>query len=375
MKLFSLSIFQKILIAMLFVAVVPLSVIWYINYQNTIEQTTDGVNQQLANVSDKLASHVNSWVTMNLKVLNQNAALKDMVSMDGARQNPILRSVLNEYKWSYLVFTVGPDGMNVGRSDDLKLIDYSDRVYFKDVMKGAPMGKQVIVSRTTGKPAVILSAPIFNVDSTTGEKKIAGVIAIGMAIAEMSERITNLRIGRTGYAFLLDEGGKVVAHQKEEYADKSADFSKHPAFVQRPQTGKKLISYQDGDKDVIAYVQKTDQGWTMVAQQDYDEAFRPVHDANWNALLLLIATLVAVTMIAYLFSQQLANPIRRLTRIADEMSRGRAFAKVTEASRGDEIGALAAAIDRMGTSIRLAIERLRAINKQPANEPRLRAER
>jgi methyl-accepting chemotaxis protein len=145
--------------------------------------------------------------------------------------------------------------------------------------------------------------------------------------------------------------------------------------VQRPQTGKKLISYRDGDKNVIAYVQKTDQGWTMVAQQDYDEAFRPVRDANWNALILLIATLAVVTMIAYIFSQQLANPIRRLTRIADEMSRGRTFAKIAEASRGDEIGALAAAIDRMGTSIRLAIERLRAIHKQPANEPRLRAER
>jgi len=375
MKLFSLSIFQKILIAMLFVAVVPLSVIWYINYQNTIEQTTDGVNQQLANVSDKLSSFVNSWVTMNLKVLNQNAAVKDMVSMDSALQNPILRSVLNEYKWSYLVFTMGPDGMNVGRSDDLKPIDYSDRVYFKDVINGAPMGKQVIVSRTTGKPAVILSAPIYAGDETTSGKRIAGVIAIGMSIAEMSERITNLRIGQTGYAFLLDEKGKVVAHQKEEYADKSADFSKHAAFVQRPQTGKKLISYRDGDKDVIAYVQKTDQGWTMVAQQDYDEAFRPVRDANWNAFILLIATLAVVTMIAYLFSQQLANPIRRLTRIADEMSRGRTFAKVAEASRGDEIGALAAAIDRMGTSIRLAIERLRAIHKQPANEPRLRAER
>ena len=346
--------------AMLFVAVVPLSVIWYINYQNMIRQTTEGINKELANVSDKLVSYVTSWVTMNLKLLNQNAALAETASMDGARQKPILRSVLNEYKWSYLVFTVGPDGMNVGRSDDLKLLDYSDRNYYKDVMNSAPMGKQVLISKTTGKPALILSAPIYAADKTTGEKKIAGVIAMGMSIAEMSERITNLRIGKTGYAFLLDENGRVVAHQKEEYADTSADFSKHPAFLQRPQTGKSLITYEEGGKKFIAYVQKTDQGWTMVAQQDYDEAFRPVRDANRNASLLLVATLVAVTLIAYLFSQQLANPIRNLTRIADEMSRGRTVVKIAEAARGDEIGALAGAIDRMGTSIRLAIERLTA---------------
>ena len=55
------------------------------------------------------------------------------------------------------------------------------------------------------------------------------------------------------------------------------------------------------------------------------------------------------------------------------MSRGRTVVKVAEAGRGDEIGALAAAIDRMGTSIRLAIERLSA--KQAAAAPRPDAER
>ena len=299
MKFLNLSIFQKILVTMLFVAIVPLSAIWYINYQNTIQQTTDGVNKQLADVSDKLVSYVSNWVAMNLKVLNQNGALADITSMDGARQKPVLKSILDEYKWSYLVFTTGADGMNIGRSDDLKLLDYSDRAYFKDIMNGAPMGKQVLISKTTNKPAVILAAPIHLTDKTTGVQKIGGLIAMGMSIAEMSERITNLRIGKTGYAFLLDENGKVVAHQKEEYADKAADFSKHPAFVQRPQSGKAMITYQDGGKDVIAYVQKTDHGWTMVAQQDYDEAFAPVRAANWNAGVLLAATLALVTLIAY----------------------------------------------------------------------------
>jgi len=117
MKFLNLSIFQKILVTMLFVAVVPLSAIWYINYQNTIQQTTDGVNKQLADVSDKLVSYVSNWVAMNLKVLNQNGALADITSMDGARQKPVLKSILDEYKWSYLVFTTGADGMNIGRSD------------------------------------------------------------------------------------------------------------------------------------------------------------------------------------------------------------------------------------------------------------------
>jgi methyl-accepting chemotaxis protein len=359
-KWFHVGIFQKILITMLVVAIVPLSAIWYIDYRNSIERISNTTDQQLADISDKLVSQVNDWITMNLKVLNQNAALAEMISMDGRKQSPILRSILSEYKWSYLVHAIGANGMNTGRSDDQKPIDYSDRVYFKQAMSGAPMGSQVVISKTTGKPSLLIAVPVYATDKAGG-KNVIGALSMGMSIAEMSERITNLRIGKTGYAFLLDENGKVIAHQKEEYAATSADFSKRPAFQNRPPSGKKKMIYDDENgKKVIAYVQTTQQGWLMVAQEDYDEIYAPIQEANNEALILLGVTLFIVLLIAYLLSQRLSSPIRNLTRVADEMSRGRVVARITEVGRGDEIGALAGAIDRMGTSIRLAIEKLSA---------------
>jgi methyl-accepting chemotaxis protein len=98
----------------------------------------------------------------------------------------------------------------------------------------------------------------------------------------------------------------------------------------------------------------------MVAQEDYDEIYAPIQEANYQALILFGVTLVIVLLIAYLLSQRLSSPIRNLTRVADEMSRGRVVARIAEVGRGDEIGALAGAIDRMGTSIRLAIDKLSA---------------
>lgn len=357
---FRFGIFQKLLVTMLFVALVPLSAIWYIDYQKSTAQITDSVNQQLSDISDKLTDQVNGWVTMNLKTLRQNAALADMRSMDPARQNPILRTVLNEYEWTYLVFTMAPNGMNVGRSDDKAPIDYSDRIYFKQAMEGRPYGKQVIISRTTGRPALILSAPITDSGPVPGINNTVGVIALGAHLTTVSELITKIQIGRTGYAFLLNEDGKVIAHQRQEYVEKSADFATHPAYTARPQAGKTQLTYENNGKKIIAYVQSTEQGWTIVAQQDHDEAYSPIDEANRNALVLLSLTLVVVTAIAYFFSKRLTTPIRSLTRIADEMSRGRVVPRMREAERRDEIGSLARAIDRMGTSIRLAMDRLTA---------------
>ena len=213
----------------------------------------------------------------------------------------------------------------------------------------------MVISITSGKPSLILSAPIY----TTG-KRLAGVIAMGMSLADISDIITKANIGKTGYAFLLDEDGKVVAHQKQEYTNTMADFSKHPAFLGRSGEQERKIIFDDQGRKVVAHTQKTRQGWTLVSQQDYSEAFHALNDANLNALMLLAITLVAVSFIAYLLAQRLAKPIRNLTLIADEISRGKLDIKIQEVSRGDEIGALAAAIDRMGVSIRMSMQKLRA---------------
>jgi len=356
-NLFRFSIFHKLLLTMLFVALVPLSVIWYVDYQGATAQISEGVSQRLSDTSDKLTAQVDSWVNMNLKAMRQNAAAPGVRSMDATQQKPILRSMLKEYSWSYLVFTIAPNGMNVGRSDDKPLIDYSDRIYVKQVLEGRPYGEQVLIGATSKRPALVLAVPIVAEDGPATSGTV-GVIAVASNLTEVSDIVTKNRIGQTGYAFLLESNGKVVAHQKDEYVSKMADFSKHPAFLARPREGKKQVIYDDGDRKVVAYVHSTQQGWVMVTQQDYDEAFLPIQEANRNALILLAATLIVVTLVAYFFSERLSTPIRRLTRVADEMSRGRVIPRLRETERRDEIGNLARAIDRMGTSIRLAMDRL-----------------
>lgn len=348
------GIFHKVLAAMFIAAALPLGAIWYVNYQNNLGYITRAVDQQLSGLSDKLVTHVDDWVAMHSHLLRQNAALKDMVSMDQRAQTPILRGLLREYQWSYLVFTIAPDGRNIARSDDKPLIDYSERVYFRQVMDGAPLGKQVVVSKTTGKPSLILSVPILG-----AENAIVGVLAMGVSLTDLSTSITNARIGQTGYAFLLDDAGTVVAHQKQNFATEGANFSGHPAALTQSGESKKHVVFEEDGHRVVAYAQRTHEGWTMVAQQNYDEAFAALSDANRNALVLLLISLAAAAGLAFALSQRLSRPIRNLTAAAEEISRGRFNTPVPETARHDEIGALAAALDRMSVSIRLALERLK----------------
>lgn len=345
----SFGIFPKLLFTMIVVAVVPLAAIWYLDYRSSLERLTSQIDQQLSSQSDTIVNYVDAWVDMNLKMAHQNAALEDIISMDARRQAPILRSIAGEYTWIYLAFTIGLDGHNIGRSDQDTPKYYGDRIYVQQVLNGEPMGRQVIISRTTGQPSFVLSVPI------TAGKGLVGVLAIGTSISDMSKRVTNVRIGQTGYAFLLGETGDVIAHPSAR-----GSLAEHKAFVGLGRDAKKQLIFSDpsSGKRVIAYAQRTRYGWVMVTQQNYDEAYRPITEANRNALVLLGVTLVFVLVVSYFLAQRFTRPIRNLTQIADGISRGDLGAMIEEVNRSDEIGGLARAIERLSVSVKLAMKRL-----------------
>lgn len=356
------GIFHKILLAMLVVSMLPVLGVWLINYQATYKNSSGQVMERLSVAAQGLAAEVDAWMEMNRRMLQQNAALKDIHEMQGHQQTSVLEAIIGNYDWNYLAFTVDPDGNNVGRSDGKPLTFYGDREYFQQVIRGLPLGKQVLIGRTSNRPALVLSTPI----RSGNDSPLRGVLAIAMTLDDISRRITDSRIGETGFAFLLDETGLVIAHASDEYTSTRKDLGAHPAF-QAFLAGTNHVVFEDerGAK-AIAFTHPTQQGWVVVTQQHYSEAYAALASLNRTALLVLLGTMTLGVLVAVLFSGQLSRPICELTRVADDLSKGRLNVVISGQDRRDEIGALAQAIDRLGSSIKYAMERLRKVKQQAA---------
>jgi methyl-accepting chemotaxis protein len=350
---FRIGIFQRMLIMLLVVALVPLACIWLLNYQFSIDLAGQKVEQQLIALNNNLTTHVDDWVDMNERVLLQNASLEGIRVMQTEPQNAILETIPKQYDWAYLAFTIDLKGQNVGRSDGKKLLFYGDRSYFLQVINGNRFGQQVLVGKTSGKPALVLSTAVH--DSKGG---VNGVLAMAMTLTEISNEISKAKIGQTGFSFLLDEKGEVIAHPNEEFTRSRVDMSGNKAF-QGLKRGEALSVFADNDgKQVVAVSRQTKQGWVMITQQDYQEAYQQISDQNFRAILLLVGTVVIVCLLALIASRRLTTPIRKLTEVAEQFSQGKLNLEITGLDRQDEIGKLAKAIERLGISIRMAMERL-----------------
>lgn len=352
-KKVTFGIAQKLLLILLIVALVPLVIIWFFSYQSVTGLTTEKVNQELKAINQTLTAQVDDWVDMNQRMLLQNASLESIQSMQTSQQNAVLKTITKYYDWAYLAFTTDQKGNNIGRSDGKESKYYGDRDYFKQVIEGKQFGKQILIGKTSGKPAMVLSTGVFD-----DQGQLKGVIAQAMTLTELSAKIVSNRIGETGFTFLVDDKDDVIAYPDEEITKSRVNLSKNQA-VQAIKRGETAVVYDDisGEK-IIAVGQKTAQGWIMVSQQNYAEAHQGVKAENQKALILLIITLIIVCIIAVFVSRSLTAPIRELTNIADKYSQGQLDLKISGLGRNDEIGQLSQAIERLGTSIRMAISRL-----------------
>ena len=342
----------KVIILMLIVSLLPLGVFAVITLKQTDYRIRSDTEKLMALTASDIVANVDEWTDKNVRVLRALTKMPDIISMMREKQEPLLKAVAKEYPWMYLVFTVGPDGMNVARNDDNPLLDYSDRDYYKETMAGKDLVWQTLVGKTSKKPALIIAVPIKRDDSTIG------VMAMAATVEDLSKLVATWKQGKTGFAFLVDEKGKVVSHQVEEYVIQQTNLSEYPliAAFKKGQNG--MIYFNDRGTMRVGYAKETKYGWTLAMQQDMKETFKTLRDTGMFTYILLGITALGVIIIAWFLGRAIGTPIKKLTEVAERISVGDMGAEIKIKSR-DEIGNLAEAILRMQDSLRLAIERLR----------------
>lgn len=349
------GLFGKIITVMLIVSLLPFAIFWGITLRETNERIRSDTEALMAQTALGLGNQVDGWIDHNVAILRTAAKLPEIISMAAENQKPILETIQKQYPWMYLVFTVGTDGMNIARSDDVPLMDYSDREYYKNIMMGKNLSWQTLIGKTSQKPALVLAVPIKSGDQTVG------VMAAAMTVDDISKNIGTWKKGETGYAFLVDEKGYVVSHPDKQYVATRKNLDSHPLIANYRKKGWTTITTRfdaANGHPALGHVRSNNYGWALALQQEDAEVFSALNRVQKFALTLLGCTILLVSVIAWFSARAIVTPVMKLTDAAERMSLGELNVKIDIKSR-DEIGLLAQAIGRMQTSLRLAMNRLR----------------
>jgi methyl-accepting chemotaxis protein len=348
-----LGLLAKAVIAMLVVGLLPLVVYGGITLQQQQTRVRMEAERTLQSTAERTSAEVEEWLIENVRVLQTATQLSGMTSMETGRQVEILTAIQRTHPWIYLLHTIGPNGMNIARSDGNPRMNYADRGFYRDIMLlGKQVALQTVIGKTSRKPALAIAVAIKS------EERTVGLLVAAMAVEEISRGVATWKSGQTGFAFLVDQTAKVVAHPRQEFALTQVSLADHPLVAAFRGTGKPgLVSFTEGDQEILGYVQGTRLGWVVGVQQSQVELLRPVRSARMLGLAMLIGASLCVAIAARLASRILVEPIVELTAKADEMSLGELGDPIASA-RLDELGNLAMALERLRKSMQFAIDRI-----------------
>ena len=345
---------QTRLTATVLVITVPIlvGVSGYLAYRsNTVVEQKLG--EQMASVSRSLATNVSMWLNFSVGSLQQVVLLPDVVSMEAERQKPVLEEQAILFPHMYLVSTTDLTGVNVARSDDVDLKDYSDRPWFQGARAGAPLTFQTLIGRTSGQPSLVASVPIRNESGET-----VGVGMFASTLEDLTDQVAVSTVGETGFAYIVDDQNQVVAHPDPSVTSELRDLSDYPPVValRNGQEGIVVFTDEDGEQ-WYGYVQELEDGWGVIVQLGEAEFSQEITVmavaagtvGSFGALLILALTWLTI--------RQAIRPIDSLTGTATAIAGGD-LEQVAQVESEDEIGTLARAFNSMTEQLRSLIGNL-----------------
>ena len=189
----------------------------------------------------------------------------------------------------------------------------------------------------------------------------------GATIAEVNlkliwEVITGIRVGGSGYAFVTDTAGRLIAHPDMSLVLRETDLSALPqvadAIAGRDERVQKARTLS-GQSVLSAHATIPRLGWIVFVEQPTSEALAPVYATAYQTLALLGLGVVLALLAGVVLARRLTGPIRALQAGAERLGQGD-LAQRIEVSAGDEIGTLALRFNEMAGRIQDAQETLEA---------------
>jgi signal transduction histidine kinase/ActR/RegA family two-component response regulator len=316
--------------------------------------------QHLALKSEAVAQSVSRWqeiYTLAIENLNRQP---EIVSMNPSLQEPVLSRMLVTYKNLYIAHTVDLKGFNVARSDGKAFKSYRDRRWFRNAIAGNEINYQTVVGRVSRKPSVCIAKPIRN-----RLAKIQGATSICFDLEVLSQQMGIIRFGSTGYAFVVDELGQVLAHPNPAIASSKTltNVADYPPVKNLLQGQHGILNFID-DRGIkwLSSSTKLDNGWGVVVLQQEDEALSQATEFQKSEFIIAAIGILGASIIAGLVARRWLKPIESLTSAASDLADGNLDCRVNS-DRTDELGMLGHSFDRMAQQLKDSFANLAEINQ------------
>lgn len=212
------------------------------------------------------------------------------------------------------------------------------------------------------------SVPFYKTSS--GKRRFTGVVTADVSLSWLQEMVASIKIGQTGYGFLVTKNGTFVTHPDKRLIMHDTIFdvalARGDALLQ--EAGKKMTggksgivpfnSLITGKSCWMVYAPLSTTGWSLGVLFPQDELMADITSLNQTVLLLGLVGFIFLFVVIVLIAASITHPLRDLARVTDDIATGDLDINLPRITSRDEVGKLAESFEAMKTSLKKYIQDL-----------------
>ncbi len=340
---------------------VPLAVVGFLAVSKSSSALTAISRDNAAAQAQKLATVIESTldaqsktaaahaVDTNVRMIGQKVKEQGIegATADIANLRQQMKAKFKQLDSNYLgIFVTDDKGtMYTGEltnGDEYKGVNLADTEYFQKVKRtGKAIVSDIVFSKVTGDVIYVLCAPIL---SYSGD--FLGVFGLSLKAQPLLSHVSTVKAGNTGYAFMCNQNGIIIAHPKKELEmklDLKTLAGMEEISKQMVAGSKGALNYVFKDVAKIAgYAPVPLKGWSIAVTQDEAEFLTAAHSIRNSILTITLIAVASVCAVVMLFSRSITVPLNRAVGGLKDIAQGEGDLTMRlQVTSKDEIGELA----------------------------------
>ncbi|MDR3563366.1 MAG: methyl-accepting chemotaxis protein [Negativicutes bacterium] len=354
------SLQTKLTVIILAIFLVSLGALGGLNYWKARQIITENITKDMVVEAERSAIDVGDLIEIRKSELTLLASTPVMVSGNTEAIIPMLAAAKNTNKTYDDIVYVDLNGESVN-SRGVK-INVADRAFFKSAANGKAFVSDPLVSRGSGRLIVVISIPVKAGD------KVVGVLFGATDFEILSQKVLSIKVGQTGYSYVLQGDGLVIMHPNKDLVMKSNGLTddiyspinkaNNTRMVSR-ETGFSRYEYAGIDK-MIAFAPVPGTSWSLAVTGPVAEMTGAISGLTTISLITIVVVLIISVLAITVLTRKIVGPLRKLVVFAGEVADGDISERQRTIYSQDEIGLLADAMFTMRTNLRGLITKVRA---------------
>ncbi|MBP7902580.1 MAG: response regulator [Spirochaetes bacterium] len=319
MKTRQISLRLKIILVGVLISLVPLVTAAAIIFNNSYRSM------------EKISKIQNIQIAKSLSSMVEIAVKKDIQALKKTAEDPIIKNYIEKKYYAkttkslsdiYRIIGADYESMAVFDSEGIIRADGVDqarigisiasREYFNEAKEGKIAVSSVNYSLATGYPIFVICVPVLS-----DEGKFSGGILAVIKADYLLHYISSLELGKTGFAFMIDKNGRIIAHPEKGFVlevdtlKENEEVRKISLRMINKETGTGEY-YFNGSRKIIGYTPVPIAGWSIGVTQTKQEVMALAY-SNRDLILIVTGISLFISLLLLLFlSGKISSPVQNI---------------------------------------------------------------